>query len=169
MINCGGQCNLASSFQNQHCAELIQQCNQAECNQRIYNLSTCISTETGIIITDMSIQPTVRDDIKNITTMEQLQASIPNSVYKTETTNRTEAQNVSPTTKALSNTEVQVVIGALAGLLMVLLVMAIILWIWICWWLKTKKGLKRGKQQARYRKHVYAVKYTQQVATSRAC
>ena len=97
MINCGGQCILVSSFQNQYCAELIQRCNQAECNQRLYNLSTCISAETGIIITDTPIQTNIIATITTEMTMEQTQESIPTTVYKTETTNRlTEAQNVSP-------------------------------------------------------------------------
>ena len=71
-------------------------------------------------------------------------------VYRTET-DKFEAQNVSCTAKPLSSTEVQyhVVIGALLGLLIVLLVMAIIPWIWICWRLKVNGRLKRDKQQAR--------------------
>ena len=129
MINCGGQCNLASSFQNQHCAELIQQCNQAECNQRLYNLSTCISAETGIIITDTPIQTNIRDAVTTEMTMEQTQESIPTTV---KTTNRNVQVNSNQTVAALATT---------VALLIVLLVIVSIALIWTCWTFKIKEAM----------------------------
>ena len=52
--------------------------------------------------------------------------------------------------QATTEAQPRVVIGALVGLLVVLLVMAIFPWIWICWKFKVNKGLKRDKQQKRY-------------------
>ena len=152
-FDCSGQCNIASAFQDYQCIDLlnelgIQQCNQAECSPRIYNLSACINVENGIIIRDTTTQ-TTRDGIINDMAMEQSQAGTPTTVYNAETTSRTEAQDVSCTTKPLSSTEVQVIIGVLAGLLVMLLVMAVIPWIWIYWKLKVNGGLNRDKQQAR--------------------
>ena len=153
-FDCSGQCNIASVFQDYQCIDLldelgIQQCNQAQCSPRIYNLSACITAENRMIIGDTTIQTTVRDSVIKDMTTEQSEASIPTTVYREETTGRTEAQDVSCTTKLLHATEIQVVIGALVGLLVVLLVMAIIPWMWICWKLKVTGGLKRNKQQAR--------------------
>ena len=127
-INCGSQCSLGSSFQyNGQCVDLfdelgIQQCTQAECNTRIYNLSITREFINEATPSDMSIQANAMDDVTNDMTMEQSQASIPTTVHRPETTNRTEAQNACYTTKPLSSSEVQVVIGVLVGLVMVLLV-----------------------------------------------
>ena len=52
-IKCGGNCGLLSNFQNYQCVDLVNelgiQCNQIQCSPRVYNLSMCISTETGAI------------------------------------------------------------------------------------------------------------------------
>ena len=83
--------------------------------------------------------------------MEQPQATTTTTVHSTitETAGRTDAQDVSCTTKPLSGREVQLeaVTGALVGLLVVLLVMATIPWIWICWKSRVNvKGPKRDKK-----------------------
>ena len=159
-FNCGAQCSLTSYLLNEQCVDLInelglqQYCSQTECSPRVYNLSACITPETGITIRDTLIQTTVRDSVINDLTTGQSQASTPTTVYRTETTSRTDGQNISCTSKPFSGKEAQhhAVIGALVGLVMVLVVMAIIPWIWICWRFKLKGGLQRDKQQARYRK-----------------
>ena len=156
-FECNGQCTLTSSFSNNQCVDHINalgiQCNQTECSPRDYDLSACITGETEI-----SIPPTNhtticrcsidRDAVTNDIAVEPSQASTSTTVYRTEIANRTEAQNVSCTTKPLSSTEAQchIVIGVLVGLLVVLLVMAVIPWICMCWRFKSKG--KRDIQQA---------------------
>ena len=130
IINCGGQCTVASSFQNRYCAELIQRCNQAECNQRLYNLSTCISAETGIIITDTPIQTNIRDAVTTEMTIEQTQESIPTTV---KTTNKNVQVNSNQTVAALATT---------VALLIVLLVIVSIALIWTCWTFKIKEAMR---------------------------
>jgi hypothetical protein len=160
-FNCGGQCSFVTSSSNHLCGELIDEleieCNQAECSTRVYNLSACANVENGIIVTGpgniMPNQIPTIDGNTNDMTMEQSQAATTTSVTvhstTTETTSRIETQDVSCATKPLSSREVQAVIGALVGLVVVLLVMATIPWIWICWRSKVNKGPKGDKQQIR--------------------
>ena len=149
-VDCGAQCAITSNFQNYQCAQHlvnelgIQQCNQVQCSPIVYNLSICITEENGITIGDTTTQITIRDGVINETTTRQPQTSSPTTVYRAETTNRI----VSYTTKQLSSTEEQLLIGALVGLLVVILVLSTIPWIWTCWKLKVK-GLKRDIRQAR--------------------
>ena len=156
-VDCGGTCSFTTSAQTHWCQDLInqlrvQQCNQADCNPTVYNLSACITAENGINTTYTTNQNANcqcnRD--RDAATNSIATTYIPTNVYRTGTINRTEAQNVLCTTKPLFNTEAQVVIGSLVGLVMVLLVMAIIPWTWICWKSKVNRELKRDKQQARY-------------------
>ncbi len=119
---------------------------------KIYNLSVCITTETEINPTSstnyISTNSIPRTDQSQATTTIIIYSTIKGTV----TAERTEDQNVSyTTTKPLSNREAQLeaVIGALAGLVVVLLVMAIIPWIWICWRSKVNQEPKGDKQQIR--------------------
>ena len=122
-MNCGGLCTLSTAIQYGQCDFFstlgIQNCNQRQCRPKNYNLSACITTETAI----NPISSISHINTNSIATTEQSQAT-------------TEAQ-------------LKVVIGALrlVGLLVVLLVMAIIPWIWICWKFKVNKGSKRDKEQ----------------------
>ena len=160
IINCSGNCSLASSFQNYQCVDLfnelgIQQCNQASCTPRTYNLSACITPETGL----RTYTPTTTETINNNATA----TTVNSSEYDTHTAEiqdascnpiRINGTEMIPITcisrrnpQQLSNTVA--VLGALVGLLMVLLVVTIIPWIRIWWRLKLKGGLQRGIQQAR--------------------
>ena len=171
-IDCGGQCRSSSSYLYGQCVDFfsalgIQDCNQGQCESKIYNLSACITTETAINPTSS----TNHVNTNSIATTEQSQATTTTTVYRsiTETAGRTDAQDISCTTKPLSTREVQALIGALVGLVMVLLVMAIIPWIWICWKFKVNniKRPKGDKQQIRY---IYlAVMYTSSVINHTCC
>ena len=159
IVDCSDQCRPASSFQYGLCIDLfntlgIEQCNLESCSSVVYNLSGCITEETGITTTSQNAVcqcSSDREAVPNDITMGQSQVGTSTVIYRTETINKTEAQNVSCTTKPLSSTEAQChrIIGALAGLVVVLLVMAIRPWIWICWRLNANGGLERDKQQAR--------------------
>ena len=152
VMNCGGLCTLSTAIQYGQCDFFstlgIQNCNQRQCRPKNYNLSACITTETAINPTSS----TSHVNTNSIATTEQPQTTTTTIVHRaiTETAGRTDAQDISCTTKPLSSREVQALIGALVGLVMVLLVMAIIPWIWICWKFKVNKGPKRDKQQKRY-------------------
>ena len=168
-IDCGGQCTVVSSFQAHHCEDLVSelgipQCNQAQCSPRLYNLSACTNAENEVNIIDITIQNSVIDVTAEqpqantpttvLRTMEQSQASSTTTVPRTmeQTQASTEAQNVSCTTNSLpvaTETQYHIVIGILAGLVIVLLVMSIVPWVLICLKLNVTRGLKRHKQQAR--------------------
>ena len=80
-INCGGQCSTVSIFQYSHCVDLfnelgIQQCTQAECSTRIYNLSITREFVNEATTSDIPIQSNAMDDVTNEITMEHSQASI---------------------------------------------------------------------------------------------
>ena len=162
-FGCNGQCTITTQFQDNQCVnrfkELGIHCNQTECSPRNFDLSACITAENEITTTNQNCNcqcstRSNRDAVTSGIAVVQSKASTSTMVYRTETTSRTEAQNVSCTIQPLSSTEAQChrIIGALAGLVMVLLVMAIIPWIWICWRFKLNRGLKRDIQQARYTK-----------------
>ena len=156
IINCSGNCSLASSFQNHQCVDLynelgIQQCNQASCTPRTYNLSACIIPENGFqtyVPTSpetIATAPTANTTEYDTHTAETQHVSNPIQINGTEMIpvmciSRRNTQQLSNTVAAL---------GALVGLLMVLLVVTIIPWIWIWWRLKLKGGLQRDIHQAR--------------------
>ena len=159
-INCSGNCSLASSFQNYQCVDLfnelgIQQCNQASCSPRTYNLSACITPVTGL----KTNAPTTTETIKNIVTTTAANTN-EYDTHRVETLdvgcnpirmNGTEMIPITCTSRRniqqLSNTVAA--LGVLVGLLMMLLVVTIIPWIWIWWRLKLKGGLQRDIKQAR--------------------
>ena len=156
IVDCGNQCTLASSFlYHGQCTDLfsalgIQRCNQQECSPKIYNLSACITAETEIntmYTTNQNANCQCNRD-RDAVTNSIASTYIPTiNVYRTDTINRTEAQNINCTTKPQSNKEgqYQVIIRALVGLLAVLLVVVIIPWIWICW--KVTGGLNRNNNR----------------------
>ena len=155
-IDCGDQCRPSSSYLYDQCVDFfsalgIEDCNQGQCESKIYSLSACITMENEINTT-YSANQNANCQCSGPKTTEQPQATTTTIVHRaiTETAGRTDAQDISCNTKPLSSREVQALIGALVGLVMVLLVMAIIPWIWICWKFKVNKGLKRDKQQKRY-------------------
>ena len=154
-IDCGGQCRPSSNFNYAQCDFIsalgIEHCNQGQCESKSYNLSTCITTGNEINTIYSAIQ-NANCHCSGPKTTEQPQATTTTIVHRaiTETAGRTDAQDISCNTKPLSSRGVQALVGALVGLVMVLLVMAIIPWIWICWKFKVNKGLKRDKQQKRY-------------------
>ena len=152
-LDCNGQCALTSTFQTNQCVDLVNdlgiQCSQASCTTRAYNLSACVTAENGMIVGDMTVPSNDRgNSTVNDMTTEQPQAS---TVFGAETTSRTEAQDISCTTKPQSSTQAQyyAVIGALVGLVIILLAMAVVPWIWIGWRLKMKGGLQKDKQRQR--------------------
>ena len=186
-VRCGSQCNFGSSLQNNMCGDLysefgIQQCNQASCSPRIYNLSACVNEATR---NTTRVSPTVPnepltpcecdtpgsgdpDDFTNDMTIEQPQICTPTTVYRTETVNKTVTTSVTVTTcqdvsttvttsmlsttiTTNSNTTSNIssavlALGALVGLLLVLLVIITTAWIWQ---LKMKRELKILLQQSR--------------------
>ena len=175
-FGCGGQCNFVSSLRNHLCGDLyselgIQQCGQASCNPRIYNLSTCISEATSDkdsvsqTAPNDPLTPNVPgsgdgDDFTNDMTTEQLQICTPTTVYRTVLTSVTVStyQDVSTTPSMPSNTtninsnttpnmsSAVLALGVLVGLLMVLLVIITTAWIWQ---LKMKRELKSLLRQSR--------------------
>ena len=152
VINCSGQCTAASSFQYSQCVDLfnildIQHCNQPECSSKTYNLSACITAETGINTTFTTNQNANcqynrdRDaDTNSIATTEQSQACTPTTIY-TETTDKTIIANSSTTAVAA--------LATIVAILIVLLVMVLIALIWTCWTLKIKGTTKSQYQQHR--------------------
>ena len=190
-IECGGQCTFATELLYTFCENFldelgIEQCNQAACTQRSYNL-TFITAENRITnanTTNQSCNCPENSSDRNATandmtmgqsqehttttvyraettyktdtvtgampTVEQPQKCTPTIIYRTETTYKTEPQNSSFTAKSIQpSTSIVVSLGVLIGLLTVLLLVAVIPWIWVCWQLKVNRGQKWDKQQER--------------------
>ena len=136
-FNCGGQCSTVSSFGYSQCGLLfdelgIEQCIQAECNTRIYNLSIIREFINETTTSDMSIQSNAMDDVTNDMTTEKIQASTPTMVHRLEeSTNRYVMDmcnyntNQQPTAVA--------VLATMVAILIVLLVIVSTVLIWTCW------------------------------------
>ena len=139
ILNCSDQCSLESSFYSNHSINLFN-----ELAIQYHNLSECITFEINNITRDKPI--TVENETH--ITREDSQASAPATTV-TETMERNGTQDISCIINPLSSREVKAVIGALVGLVVVLLVTTILPWMWIWWRLKLKDRLKRNKQQAR--------------------
>ena len=133
-INCGGQCGIVSSFMYSHCVDLfdelgIQRCIQAECNTRIYNLS--ITRENEITTSDMPIQSNAMDDVTNDMTTEKIQANIPITVHRLDSTNRYVMDKCNGNTNQQSTAIA--VLATMVAILIVLLVIVSTVLIWTCW------------------------------------
>ena len=159
-VNCGDQCGPSSSFQYdsrciKHFNSLgIQQCNQPECNQTVYDLSTCITADTEINTTTLYTTTNQNTDCQcnrdrdadtsSIATTGQSQACIPTIVYITETIDTTEVINSSTNQQSTAI----VALATIIAILIVLLVIISVALIWTCWILKTK-GTRKSQNQYR--------------------
>ena len=148
-VDCSGQCTFTSIYQNYQCVDLVNdlgiQCSQPSCSTRVYNLSTCVTAENGIIIRDTTIQTNVGNGVVNDMTTEQSQARIPTTVHRTETTEGNVLDNCN--TNQQSTTVAALAI--MVVILIVLLVIVSIALIWTCWTFKIKGATKSQYQQHR--------------------
>ena len=154
-IDCGGQCRSSSSYLYGQCADFfsalgIQDCNQGQCESKIYNLSACITTENEINTTYSANQNAncqcsrCMDDATNtVATTDQPQACTPTIIYKTETVNETVVVN------SRNQQSVIVALATIIVILIILLVTVSVALIWTCWTYKINSATKSQYQQHR--------------------
>ena len=167
-FGCDGQCTSSTTLQNNLCGNLynefgIQQCYQANCSPRTYNLGECASeaninrtTATPTTPNDPFTQPEPSrsgdgDDFTNGLTTDQSQTCTPTTVYKTVTASCTTTPTTIPTSSTSTTNMLSALaaLGALVGLLVILLVIVTAVLIWTCWKLKTKRESKSLLRQSR--------------------
>ena len=188
-IECGGQCTFATELLYTFCENFldelgIEQCNQAACTQRSYNLTfitaenritnanttnqSCncpeSSSDRNATANDMTMgqsqehttttvyraETTYKTDTVTgaMPTVEQPQECTPTTINRTESTNRTELATCTSSTNNQQSTAVTA-LAITVAILIVLLVIVTITLMWTCWTFKTKETVNRKFRQHR--------------------